>query len=69
MTTVIVDLNGGGRGKSALARSIQFGMGGGYPPMPTPIDARSWPAGDTSRDGLAPFSWNSTTAPDLNPDE
>src|SRR5882757_2679809 len=32
---IIVDLNGGGRGKRRWRDHIQFGMGGGYPPMQT----------------------------------
>src|SRR6266704_1419672 len=66
---IIVDLNGGGRGKRHWRDHLQIGLGGGYP------TARTTSAQETGPPGLQPgmgstifLEWNKSV-PDLAPDD
>jgi len=66
---IIVDLNGGGRGKRRWRDHIQFGMGGGYPPMQTTSTQDQGPPGIQPGMGSTIFLEFNKPLPDLNPDE
>src|SRR5207249_3352316 len=66
---IIVDLNGGGRGKKHWRDHLQIGLGGGYP------TARTTSAQETGPPGLQPgmgstifLEWNKSV-PDMTPEE
>src|SRR5436853_6843994 len=64
---IIVDLNGGGRGKRRWRDHIQFGMGGGYPPMQTTSTQDQGPPGIQPGMGSTIFLEFNKPLPDLNP--
>ena len=67
---IIVDLNGGGRGKRHWRDHIQIGMGGaGYPPMQTSSTQDQGPPGVQPGMGSTIFLEFNKPLPDLTPDE
>jgi hypothetical protein len=67
---IIVDVNGGGRGKRHWRDHIQVGMGGGgYPPMQTSSTQDQGPPGLQPGAGSTIFLEFNKPLPDLTPDE
>jgi len=67
---IIVDVNGGGRGKRHWRDHIQIGMGGaGYPPMQTSSTQDQGPPGVQPGMGSTIFLEFNKPLPDLTPDE
>ncbi len=67
---IIVDVNGGGRGKRHWRDHIQIGMGGaGYPPMQTSSTQDQGPPGVQPGMGSTIFLEFNRPLPDLTPDE
>lgn len=67
---IIVDINGGGRGKRRWRDHIQVGMGGGgYPPMQTSSTQDPGPPGMQPGMGSTVFLDFNKSLPDLSPDE
>jgi hypothetical protein len=67
---IIVDVNGGGRGKRHWRDHIQIGMGGGgYPPMQTSSTQDPGPPGLQPGMGSTLFLDFNKSLPDLTPDE
>ncbi len=67
---IIVDVNGGGRGKRHWRDHIQIGMGGaGYPPMQTSSTQDQGPPGVQPGMGSTIFLEFNKPVPDLTPDE
>jgi hypothetical protein len=67
---IIVDVNGGGRGKRRWRDHIQVGMGGaGYPPMQTSSTQDPGPPGLQPGMGSTIFLEFNKPLPDLTPDE
>jgi hypothetical protein len=67
---IIVDVNGGGRGKKRWRDHIQIGLGGsGYPPMQTASKQDQGPPGMQPGIGSTIFLDFSKTLPDITPDE
>src|SRR2546423_8168179 len=70
--SIVVDVNGGGRGKRHWRDHIQIGMGGGLPtastPTPTP-DQEGGPPGMQPGMGSTIFLEFNKSLPDLTPDE
>src|SRR4030088_3331161 len=67
---IIVDVNGGGRGKRHWRDHIQIGMGGGgYPPMQTASTQDQGPRGLQPGMGSTIFLEFGKPLPDLTPDE
>ncbi|HKV61301.1 MAG TPA: hypothetical protein VJO16_05270 [Candidatus Acidoferrum sp.] len=67
---IVVDVNGGGRGKRHWRDHIQIGMGGaGYPPMQTSTTQDQGPPGVQPGMGSTLFLDFNKSVPDLTPDE
>jgi hypothetical protein len=67
---IIVDVNGGGRGKRRWRDHIQVGMGGaGYPPLQTSSTQDQGPPGLQPGMGSTIFLEFNKPLPDLTPDE
>jgi hypothetical protein len=67
---IIVDVNGGGRGKSRWRDHIQVGFGGaGYPPMQTSSTQDQGPPGMQPGMGSTIFLEFHKLLPDISPDE
>src|SRR5712692_2741652 len=67
---IIVDVNGGGRGKKHWRDHIQIGLGGGgYPPMQTSSAQDPGPPGMQPGMGSTIFLEFSKPLPDITPDE
>jgi hypothetical protein len=67
---IVVDVNGGGRGKTHWRDHIQIGMGGaGYPPMQTTSTQDQGPPGVQPGMGSTIFLDFNKALPDLTPDE
>jgi hypothetical protein len=67
---IVVDVNGGGRGKRHWRDHIQIGMGGGgYPPMQTSTNQDPGPPGMQPGMGSTLFLDFTKSVPDLTPDE
>ena len=67
---IVVDVNGGGRGKRHWRDHIQIGMGGaGYPPMQTSTTQDQGPPGMQPGMGSTLFLDFTKSVPDLTPDE
>jgi hypothetical protein len=67
---IVVDVNGGGRGKRHWRDHIQIGMGGGgYPPMQTSTTQDPGPPGVQPGMGSTIFLDFNKSLPDLTPDE
>jgi len=67
---IVVDVNGGGRGKKHWRDHIQIGMGGaGYPPMQTSTTQDQGPPGMQPGMGSTIFLDFNKSLPDLTPDE
>lgn len=66
---IIVDLNGGGRGKRRWRDHLQIGIGGGYPPMQTTSTQEQGPPGLQPGMGSTIFLEFNKSLPDLTPDE
>jgi len=67
---IIVDLNGGGRGKRRWRDHIQVGLGGGgYPPMQTSSTQDQGPPGMQPGMGSTIFLEFNKPLPDITPDE
>jgi hypothetical protein len=67
---IIVDVNGGGRGKKHWRDHIQIGFGGaGYPPMQTASTQDQGPPGLQPGMGSTIFLEFGKSVPDLTPDE
>lgn len=70
---IIVDVNGGGRGKKRWRDRIQIGMTGG--PIPTARTTSNTPEGESGPPGMQPGAGSTITlqfdkpVPDLTPDE
>ena len=68
--SIVVDVNGGGKGKHHWRDHIQIGMGGGMPTMKTTTTQQaSGPAGVQPGMGSTIFLEFSKTVPDLAPDD
>lgn len=66
---VVVDLNGGGRGKHRWRDHLQIGIGGSYPTMQTTSTQETGPPGLQPGMGSTIFlEWNKFV-PDMTPDE
>src|SRR5437667_3404119 len=66
---IIVDVNGGGRGKRHWRDHIQIGMGGGYPTMQPASRQDQGPPGMQPGMGSTIFLDFNKPVPDLTPDE
>jgi hypothetical protein len=67
---IVVDVNGGGRGKRHWRDHLQIGMGGaGYPPMQTSTTQDPGPPGMQPGMGSTIFLDFNKSLPDLTPDE
>ena len=66
---IIVDVNGGGRGKRHWRDHIQIGMGGGYPTMQPASTQDQGPPGMQPGMGSTIFLEFNKPVPDLTPDE
>src|ERR1700674_585052 len=67
---IIVDVNGGGRGRKHWRDHIQVGLGGGgYPPMPTASSQDQGPPGMQPGMGSTIFLEFNKPVPDITPDE
>ena len=67
---IVVDVNGGGRGKRHWRDHLQIGIGGaGYPPMQTSTTQDPGPPGMQPGMGSTIFLDFSKSLPDLTPDE
>src|SRR5204863_6181633 len=66
---IIVDVNGGGRGKRHWRDHIQIGMGGGYPTMQPTSTQDQGPPGMQPGMGSTIFLEFNKPVPDLTPDE
>jgi len=66
---IIVDLNGGGRGKRRWRDHLQIGLGGGYPPMHTSSTQDQGPPGMQPGMGSTIFLEFNKPLPDITPDE
>jgi hypothetical protein len=67
---IVVDVNGGGRGKKHWRDHIQVGIGGGgYPPMQTSTTQDQGPPGMQPGLGSTLFLDFNKSVPDLTPDE
>jgi len=67
---IVVDLNGGGRGKKHWRDHLQIGLGGaGYPPMQTSSAQDPGPPGMQPGMGSTIFLEFSKPLPDITPDE
>jgi hypothetical protein len=67
---IVVDINGGGRGKRHWRDHIQIGMGGaGYPPMRPSATQDTGPPGLQPGMGSTIFLEFDKTLPDMSPDE
>jgi len=68
--TIVVDLNGGGRGKHRFLDHLQIGMGGGMPlPQSTVTPENQGPPGLQPGAGSTIFLEFSKSVPDLTPDD
>ncbi len=66
---IIVDLNGGGRGKHRWRDHLQIGMGGGYPTMRGTSTQDNGPPGLQPGMGSTLFLEFNKSLPDMTPDE
>jgi hypothetical protein len=67
---IVVDVNGGGRGKRHWRDHLQIGIGGaGYPPTPTSTNQDPGPPGMQPGMGSTIFLDFNKSLPDLTPDE
>ena len=66
---VVVDLNGGGRGKKRWRDHIQIGMGGGYPTMQTTSRQENGPPGLQPGMGSTIFLEFEKPLPDMTPED
>jgi hypothetical protein len=66
---IVVDVNGGGRGKRHWRDHIQIGMGGGYPTMQSTKTEEQGPPGVQPGIGSTIFLDFNKSVPDLTPDE
>jgi hypothetical protein len=68
---IVVDLNGGGRGKRRWRDHLQIGLGGGMPPMPstTTTTQQGGPPGIQPGTGSTIFLEFTRMVPDLSPDD
>jgi hypothetical protein len=67
---IVVDLNGGGRGKRRWRDHLQIGLGGGLPPMQTTTTAQqSGPPGLQPGMGSTIFLEFTKVIPDLSPED
>jgi len=67
---IVVDVNGGGRGKRRWRDHLQIGLGGGnYPPMQTSSTQEQGPPGMQPGMGSTIFLEFAKSLPDLTPDE
>jgi hypothetical protein len=66
---IVVDLNGGGRGKKHWRDHIQFGVGGGFPTATTTSTQDTGPPGLQPGMGSTLFLEFNKPLPDLTPDE
>ena len=66
---IVVDVNGGGRGKHHWRDHLQIGIGGGYPTMQTTSTQEGGPPGMQPGLGSTIFLDWSKFVPDLTPDE
>jgi len=68
--TIVVDLNGGGRGKRHWRDHLQIGLGGGMPPMQTTTTTQqSGPPGIQPGMGSTIFLEFTKVIPDLSPED
>jgi hypothetical protein len=68
--TIVVDLNGGGRGKRHWLDHLQIGLGGGMPPMQTKTTTQqSGPPGVQPGMGSTIFLEFTKVIPDLSPED
>jgi len=68
--TIVVDLNGGGRGKRRWRDHLQIGLGGGLPPMQTRTTTQeAGPPGIQPGMGSTIFLEFGKVVPDLTPDD
>jgi hypothetical protein len=66
---IVVDLNGGGRGKRHWRDHLQIGLGGGMPPMQTTTRQQSGPPGIQPGMGSTIFLEFTKMVPDLSPED
>jgi hypothetical protein len=66
---IVVDVNGGGRGKHHWRDHIQIGMGGGYPTMTSTSTQETGPPGLQPGMGSTIFLEWSKFVPDMTPEE
>jgi hypothetical protein len=66
---IVVDVNGGGRGRKSWRDHIQIGMGGGMPPMQSSSTRDAGPPGLQPGMGSTIFLEFSKPLPDLTPEE
>jgi hypothetical protein len=66
---IVVDVNGGGRGKRHWRDHLQIGIGGGYPTMQSTSTQDTGPPGLQPGMGSTIFLEFSKPVPDLTPDE
>jgi hypothetical protein len=66
---IIVDLNGGGRGKRRWRDHLQIGLGGGYPPMQSTSKQDAGPPGLQPGAGSTIFLEFNKPLPDMTPED
>src|SRR6266851_5016569 len=66
---IIVDLNGGGRGKRRWRDHLQIGLGGGYPPVQTTSTQDAGPPGLRPGAGSTIFLEFNKQLPDMTPED
>jgi hypothetical protein len=66
---IVVDVNGGGRGKKRWRDHIQFGVGGSYPTMQSTSTQDTGPPGMQPGMGSTIFLEFNKSLPDMSPDE
>jgi hypothetical protein len=67
--SIVVDVNGGGKGKHHWRDHIQIGMGGGMPTVQTTTQQASGPPGMQPGMGSTIFLEFNKTVPDLSPED